>query len=173
MRRTLALSAIIAISGSLGVVGTAEAQGLGPVRGAAIRPTPAPAFSPYLNLLRRGTPTFLNYHGLVRPQLEFQQSVTGLRQDIANNQAAIQNVTAPDGTILPTTGHRSFFMNTAGYFQSIGGAAGPGGLSAGFGVSRPTTTSPTGAGPSVPGGVSRPMPAGGGGAVRPAGGGRR
>jgi hypothetical protein len=116
-----------------------------------------------LNLLRRENPGYLNYYGLVRPQQNFQQAVVGLRQDVAANQAAIQTATGPDGVLLPTTGHRSFFLNTAGYFQTIGGAAGPSGLTPGLGATRPVGA----------GGASRPAPAGGGGAVRPPAGGRR
>ena len=32
------------------------------------------AFSPYLNLLRGGNSTLLNYYGLVRPEQEFRQA---------------------------------------------------------------------------------------------------
>jgi hypothetical protein len=119
-----------------------------------------------LNLLRRDNPGYLNYYGLVRPQQDFRQAVVGLRQDVAANQAAIQTATGPDGVLLPTTGHRSFFMNTAGYFQSLGGAAGPGGLTPGLGATRPVAGGGVAAG-------GRPMPAGGGGSARPPAGGRR
>lgn len=152
MRRTFTLLATVTIAVTLGMAGSVSAQGLG--RGPALRPLPAPAFSPYLNLLRRETPGYLNYYGLVRPQQDFRQSIVGLRQDVAANQATIQAATGPDGVLIPTTGHRSYFLNTAGYFQSIGGAAGPSGLTPGLGATRPAL-------------------GGGAGAARPPAGGRR
>jgi hypothetical protein len=171
MKRAILVPAVaVAMVCSASEFTPAQAQGVGrgPTQGPALRPSPAPAFSPYMNLLRTENPTYLNYYGLVRPQLDFRQSVIGLRQDVANSQAAIQNITAPDGTVLPTTGHQSFFMNTTGYFMSIGGAAGPGrgaAGSGGYGVTRPNLGGQTGS--------TRPVPAGGGGAARPAVPGRR
>jgi hypothetical protein len=54
-----------------------QTLGPGPLRGAAaVRPAvlPAPALSPYINLLRRGADPAVNYYGLVRPIVE-QQSL--------------------------------------------------------------------------------------------------
>ena len=51
---------------------TAHAQP--PVPGGYVRP---PSFSPYLNLVRGGSST-LNYFGLVRPEVQFRNSLLNL-----------------------------------------------------------------------------------------------
>jgi hypothetical protein len=82
-------------------------------------PANPPTVSPYLNLARRGTPTAINYYGLVRPQLAFQNAIGGLQQQMANNQLGLNQAT-DQGMGLPTTGHVAVFMNTGGYFMSSG-----------------------------------------------------
>lgn len=88
-----------------------------------------PPVSPYLNLLRGGNPTFLNYYGLVRPQVDAQQAFQALQgqvQTLGVTQAAV----GVDGQALPATGvpfgyftHRAYFLNNRG---GSAGAAGAG-----------------------------------------------
>jgi hypothetical protein len=113
---------------------------LGPV--AAVRAQPpggvpvGPAFNPYMNLLRRNNPTYLNYYGLVRPQLEFRQSIQGLRQDLGATQAQTQQLQGE--AALPATGHSTSFMNSSRYFMTnAGGGMSRAGGRPGFGA-RPT-----------------------------------
>src|SRR5262249_56944980 len=47
--------------------------------------TPPPAFSPYLNLARPGSPT-LNYFGLVRPELAFRSGILGLQTGLEDTR---------------------------------------------------------------------------------------
>lgn len=117
---------------------------LGPV--AAVRAQPpggapvGPAFNPYMNLLRRNNPTYLNYYGLVRPQLEFRQSIQGLRQDLGATQAQTQQLQGE--AALPATGHATSFMNSSRYFMT----------NAGGGVSRAGGQPGLGARPGLGGG---------------------
>jgi hypothetical protein len=97
-----------------------------PVPGGYSRP---PAFSPYLNLARGGSAA-LNYYGLVRPELQFRQSLLNLSNNVAANQQAIGDVSAGLGA-TPLTGHPTQFMNLGGYFMN-NGSMGAGGY--GFGV---------------------------------------
>ncbi|HET6575737.1 MAG TPA: hypothetical protein VFG68_19205 [Fimbriiglobus sp.] len=113
MRFTLLASCALAVATVCGPIGPASAQVSGPV-GPVARPT----FSPYLNLLRQDNPTYLNYYGLVRPQLDFRQSLQNLRFDLSAYQS--QSQTNGQAT-LPGTGHRTVFMNTMGYFMTMGG----------------------------------------------------
>src|SRR5436190_462969 len=48
-----------------------------------------PPVSPYVNLLRRNNPLFLNYEGIVRPQVEFRQSIQNLQQQATTNRQEI------------------------------------------------------------------------------------
>ncbi len=125
-----------------------------------------PAYSPYLNLLRPGNPTYANYYGLVRPELDIRAAAVGLQQQVNANQQGISNLQTAYGPL--TTGHVTRFMNTSGYFLSSGGGQGTGqGIAQGLGQgslpgmasnrpglasSRPglATASPT------PTGISRP-----------------
>ena len=79
--------------------------------------TRPPAFSPYLNLLRRGNSPALNYYGLVRPELEFRSSIGNIANSVSQNQQAIGNLAA-SGTLVGPTGHPTQFMNLGGYFMS-------------------------------------------------------
>jgi hypothetical protein len=84
------------------------------------RPVPyqRPTVSPYLNLARGGTPA-LNYYNLVRPQVEFQNSIQRLQQDVATNQQTVAGLDA--ALTLPATGHATRFMDYSQYFMSQGG----------------------------------------------------
>jgi hypothetical protein len=89
-----------------------------------------PAFSPYLNLLRPGGSTTLNYFGLVNPQLDFMNAAGSLQQQITTQQSLSQ------GASSLQTGHAAVFMNLGGYFQTIragGGAGGNQGIGGGVG----------------------------------------
>jgi hypothetical protein len=85
-----------------------------------------PAFSPYLNLFRGGSPA-INYYGLIRPELQFRQAIQSLNNDLTSNQNAINNLESGLG-VVTTTGHPTQFMNLGGYFMNSGmGAQGLGG----------------------------------------------
>ena len=132
-----------------------------------------PVFSPYLNLLNRGTNPAVNYFGLVLPQQQFQQQAGQLQQQLNNASADFQSLQAQNtllaGTLinsfLPATGNVATFNNTGNYFNRIGG--GPGGVNFG-GVNRGAMGRPGGAQGPQPtfarpaGGVNR-VPSGGGG----------
>jgi hypothetical protein len=105
-------------------VGTVHAQPPGP--GSYTRP---PAFSPYLNLNRGGSPA-INYYGLVRPEVQFRQSLLHLSNDVAANQQALGSGN-PGFNDMPFTGHPTQFMNLSGYFMN-NGTAGAGNY--GYGV---------------------------------------
>src|SRR5437899_1214004 len=68
-----------------------------------------PPVSPYVNLLRRNNPLFLNYEGLVRPQLEFRRSIQNLQQEAISNR---QEITGLETQGIPATGHPTQFFNT-------------------------------------------------------------
>jgi hypothetical protein len=85
-----------------------------------------PTVSPYINLLRGDQPQYLNYYGLVRPQLQFQngiqslQAQTSLQGNALSSEAALTN-----GLLL--TGHPVYFRNTGVYFaRTFTGAGGMG-----------------------------------------------
>jgi hypothetical protein len=131
MRYKVLAFGALAVASVCGPVGTATAQVASPVG-----PVTQPSFSPYLNLLRRDNPTYLNYYGLVRPQQDFRQSIQTLRQDVNNVYQSQQQ--AADQTSLPGTGHRTAFLNTMGYFMNTSG--GPGyrqGIPVSAGATRP------------------------------------
>jgi hypothetical protein len=90
-----------------------------------------PAVSPYINLLRQGNPTYLNYYGLVQPQFDAINGLQGLQQQINPLQNAVQGGQAGG---LPATGHTATFLNSRRYFLTVGrGGGGGGGGGAGFG----------------------------------------
>lgn len=101
--------------------GPAAAQfGGGPPPG----PTLPPAFSPYLNLARRGANPAINYFGLVRPQLQTDAAVQRLQNQVTQiNPFAIP---AGDGEVV--TGTPFGFQNYRSYFgnQFSGGGFGAG-----------------------------------------------
>lgn len=71
-----------------------------------------PAFSPYLNLLRRGNSTLGNYYGLVRPEQQFRAANQQFQSNFAQVQRQFNSV--QQSTIVPplqTTGHRVRFMS--------------------------------------------------------------
>ncbi len=100
----------------------ARSQNLRPGIGQPVNPP----YSPYLNLLRRNTPTYLNYYGLVRPELEFRGGIQNLQGEVFTNQQGIADLRSRIGD-MAITGHPTRFLNTGNYFLSpTGGGAGPG-----------------------------------------------
>jgi hypothetical protein len=77
-----------------------------------------PAVSPYLNLARGGLPG-INYYGLVRPEVEFRQSILGLRQDLQQATLVPQLGVQPQQQLL-STGHGAVFFNL-GHYYPVGG----------------------------------------------------
>jgi hypothetical protein len=65
-------------------------------------------------MLRNNNPPWLNYSGLVRPQVNFQTAVFGLQQQVAANQLGLTSVEAATGLI--GTGHPTSFLNTGHFF---------------------------------------------------------
>jgi hypothetical protein len=103
----------------LGVGGSLHAQP--PAPGGVGRPTD----SPYLNLVRPGGSPALNYFGLVRPELQFRQSIQNLQGAVTANQEAIGGIQA-EVTGIPVTGHPTQFLNYGGYFLNSGPSLGAG-----------------------------------------------
>lgn len=97
--------------------GSASAQPPVPGGGLGTRP---PTYSPYLNLLRGGSPA-INYYGLVRPEIQFRQGLQNLAGNVAQNAQDIGTLEAGVGGVSPT-GHPTMFMNYGSYFMN--GSAG-------------------------------------------------
>jgi hypothetical protein len=83
-----------------------------------------PPVSPYLNLLRGGTSAGVNYYGIVRPEIEFRNSIQSLQQQVNTVGAAVINE-EQSLSGLPPTGHPVRFMNYSHYFG--GSLVNPGG----------------------------------------------
>jgi hypothetical protein len=111
-----AVGAALALS-----AGTARAQ-FGYYSPPPTSPFPHAPISPYLNLARGGN-SAINYHGLVRPQVGFQQSIFGLQQQVSGlgQQQVLQSEAARSSA---TTGHPTRFFNYSHYFMNQGGGAG-------------------------------------------------
>ncbi len=131
-------------------------------------PYSRPAVSPYLNLLRGGSSPALNYSTLVRPDIEYRNSINQLSgQSLANQQAiaGLSQSNNPSGPL--TTGAIAGFGTHLTYFGSLsggpsaynyggsgggfGGATGQGGVGfggAGFGGNRGGAGFSSGAAPS-------------------------
>jgi hypothetical protein len=120
MRRTFGRVVAVALlaTGTLGSAAMAQP----PFPGGGGGPGVSPPFSPYLNLLRRDNPTYLNYFGLVQPQQNFQQSIQMLNQNVMGATMAANQATTTNG--LAGTGHAAYFMNTQGYFLTVGAGIG-------------------------------------------------
>lgn len=81
-------------------------------------PSTRPPVSPYLNLLRPGTPPAINYFNLVRPQIDYRNAILGLQQQFTTQEQAVGNLET--GLTAATTGHASRFLNTGTYFMRLG-----------------------------------------------------
>lgn len=80
-----------------------------------------PVYSPYLNLFRRGGSLLENYQGLVRPELDFRNSINSLGQQVNYNE---QQTAQIGSQILPATGHPVYFNNLSHYFSGLRGSTG-------------------------------------------------
>jgi hypothetical protein len=119
---------------SLGAwAGPAGAQGIYP--GGALNPANRPAYSPYLNLLRRDARLDQNYFGLVRPEINFRNSLQQLQQQ--QSLTSTQQTTLENALALPPTGHASQFMSHSKYFLNKGGGAPAGRFSVTPGAATP------------------------------------
>jgi hypothetical protein len=90
---------------------------------------PRPAFSPFINLNREGVAPAVSYYGLVRPELQYNQSIFNLQGAVGTNSQSIGDILGGGG--LPTTGHPTQFLNYGGYFLNNGTALGGPGFTAG------------------------------------------
>ncbi len=104
-----------------------------------------PVYSPYLNLLRSGSSPVNNYYGLVRPQIDFNQSIQNLQGQVTSNQQAISSATG--GQFPLFTGHPVYFMNTSHYLQYFGG---PVSATSSIGTTRQATAAAIGQGVAPP-----------------------
>jgi hypothetical protein len=89
--------------------------------------TPGPTVSPYLNLLRPGSSTALNYYGLVRPQFQTLAGFQAVQQQFGQLSSSGQFVAGPLDSGL-ATGHNAGFMTYNAYFMTTnvtGGSAAP------------------------------------------------
>src|SRR6516164_5963777 len=79
-----------------------------------------PPVSPYVNLGQRnfqGNSPGIIYYGIVRPQLEFGNSISQLQR-----QQAVQGqeiATQEQASTLPPTGHPVGFLNHSSYFLNL------------------------------------------------------
>lgn len=116
-------AAVIAIL--LGAVGGVKAQ---PPAPRPLGPVANPPVSPYINLLRPGSSPAINYYGLVRPQVDFQQSMLALQSQVLDVQQGQNSLRNGDPG---TTGHSVYFLNYGGYFlNTVGRPAAPGAVGA-------------------------------------------
>jgi hypothetical protein len=108
-----------------------------------------PPVSPYLNLLRPGTSPAINYYGLVRPEVNFMNSVQALQAQLGYAQQAAGGMQFGEPG---TTGHPAFFLNHGTYFLNTTGQ-GPG-----AGGPMAPARQPLGGGlPGSTAGASRPL----------------
>lgn len=81
-----------------------------------------PATSPYLNLFRGDTDPAINYHRLVRPELEFRAFDERQSRSMLNLENRFDTEVfgafeeAPSEVDLGGSGHPTYFMNHLGYF---------------------------------------------------------
>jgi len=91
----------------------------------------APGVSPYLNMLRPGANPAINYYGLVKPQMNTNQSIQELQHYTFGLNSANQ-ANAEDPNRMSNTGHAVQFFNYGNYFPMAtagrnGGTTGLGG----------------------------------------------
>lgn len=109
----------VALACGLLLLGVCLVHAQGPYVRPQTGPVARPALSPYLNLLRGGSPA-INYHGLVRPQQEFGNAIQEIQSEMNAPHTAM---TAPNNTTtLPITGHPSRFFSHQSYFFTHQGA---------------------------------------------------
>jgi len=76
---------------------------------------PSSGYSPYLNLVRPGSPG-MNYYGLVRPEVEIRNNLQQLQRNATRLQSQFNQATGND----LATGHPSAFMYFGGYYPGLG-----------------------------------------------------
>jgi hypothetical protein len=76
---------------------------------------PSSGYSPYLNLVRPGSPG-MNYYGLVRPEVEFRNNLQQLQRNTTRLQSQFSQATGGD----LSTGHPSAFMYYGGFYPGLG-----------------------------------------------------
>lgn len=108
-------TAFVAGSVGLTLLGAIPVLAQGPYVRPQTSPASRPALSPYLNLLRNGSPA-INYYGLVRPQQEFSSSLQEIQNEI--RAPLTVSVNSNGSSSLPTTGHPSRFFSHGSYFFS-------------------------------------------------------
>lgn len=105
---------------------TSHAQGLRSSNKSLPGAISRPAYSPYLNLLRRNTGPVQNYYGLVRPQQQFQANdelldtnMQGLRREVKETEG--MRLEKDQSTRLSESGHSARFMSDlrSGFGPSI------------------------------------------------------
>lgn len=102
----------------------------------------SPAWSPYLNLFRRGNSAAFNYFSLVRPELEFRKNFGQIQQQFGQVQRKIDTAAQQTETPsqLPPTGHVAGFMTHSRYFMNLGGSGITRGAVSGGGVQLRSTS---------------------------------
>jgi hypothetical protein len=81
-------------------------------------PFQRPTVSPYLYLLNGGQSPAVNYFGIVRPQVDFRNSLIQMQQQIAMGDQSLADLAT--ATSMLTTGHPSLFMSHRKYFMTTG-----------------------------------------------------
>lgn len=100
-------------------------------------PPPKPAVSPYLNLFRSGNSTAFNYLTLVRPEVEFQKSITQLQSDVQQLNSFQTSVVSD----LGETGHKVGYQTHTRYFMTMGrGLSSAGGAAPRQNTATPSTS---------------------------------
>ncbi len=81
--------------------------------GSLNRTTSRPTVSPYVNLLRRGNSTALNYYGLVRPEQDFRAANEQFSANFGQLESDLRKTqTTPDDSSTRTgSGHRTSFQS--------------------------------------------------------------
>jgi len=108
-------------------------------------PYQTPTVSPYLNLLRQGSPQAINYYNLVRPQVEFNNSIQQLNQQVGVNRQGLSDLQQSSNrttSTLPPTGFIPQFQTQRSYFLTYTGGAGGGGQIPNRGTGRASATLP-------------------------------
>jgi hypothetical protein len=143
------LTAVVLLTGLM--TQPASAQFNPNPRFGTFNPYSRPPYSPYLNLLRGGSPA-INYYGLVRPQEDFRNDFLQLQQSLYTQQSGGYDA----GVDALITGNRGGYLNYQRYFlnnrgggplggqnllgalattlQGTGGGLGTAGAGAGFGT---------------------------------------
>src|SRR5689334_4123182 len=101
MRRLLHPVPIVGAALILGLAANRAAAQPGAITPRGVPGYTSPAVSPYINLLRSGSPAAVNYYGIVRPEFQFQNSLQNLQQQVTTLGATTTAETA--ATELPAT----------------------------------------------------------------------